>query len=348
MNLIAGFALTAGILHALIRDPLHLYAEIRSEKLAMLDQWRGRASSAVFGSSHVDNGVDPRAFDAVLRGTTGESTTLNLGISGGCQTEQETVARTFIDSLPEPVPNSPPRFVLLEITASANFTEEHLMHPRAINIYDLHTMELAWEFAGRDRIGWRRAIGRSGFALVAGLLHYTNVGMLSSKIFSPPLNSALIANETGDDRRGLTPNHMAPRDSREFTANQEILANGRTAQSKLGEILEGHLAMLQNLAEAARQKNVQFVYFVAPRLDNLEEYPEYPASIQGPLGPVLILNEGLPSVHPELYRADMWHDPSHLTESGAGIFSRLLADDLRLKLHLTAAGAVGGSDVAVR
>jgi hypothetical protein len=40
---------------------LHLYAEVRSEKLAMLANWRGRASSAAFGSSHVDNGFD-RAF----------------------------------------------------------------------------------------------------------------------------------------------------------------------------------------------------------------------------------------------------------------------------------------------
>jgi hypothetical protein len=342
-----GFILAAAGLHLCIRDPLHLYAEMRSEKLAMMDQWRGRASSAVFGSSHVDNGFDPRVFDQEMGGTAGASTTINLGVSGGCQTEQAAVVNAFIDSLPAPTPNSQSRYVLLEITASANFTEDHLFHPRAINIYDLHAMELALAFADRNRVGWQRAFGRSAFAFVAGLLHYNNVGMLSERIFSVPLNPQLVADETTDDRRGLTPNRLAPRGSREWIADQEILAVVHSPRPRAGEVVEGHFAMLRNLANKARQKHVQIVYFVAPRLDNLDTYPTYPDSIPGPLGPIFVLNEGLPNLHPDLYRTDMWHDPLHLTEAGAGLFSKLLADDLRSRVQLMMVSAAPGSELAI-
>jgi hypothetical protein len=337
--LTAGFALTAGILHLCIRNPLRLYAEIRSEKLAVMDQWRGRASSAAFGSSHVDNGFDPRVFDNVLHGTAAETTSLNLGISGGAQTEQEVVAKRFIESLPDPVPGSQARFVLLEITAGANFTNDHLFHPRAINIYDLPTIRLAMDYSNARKLGLKRAVGRSGFALLAGLLHYTNVGMLSSTIFSAPLNAELFASQTDDDRRGLTPNHPSSPQSVEYRIDQGIAATNRPPEARPAEILDGHHAMLQNLAAAARRKHVQLVYFVAPRLDDLISYPVLPASIPGPLGPVFILNEGQPALHPELFRADLWHDPGHLTEAGAALYSRLLAEDLKSKLHLTTVAA---------
>jgi hypothetical protein len=337
--LAAGFILTAGILHLCIRNPLRLYAEIRSEKLAVMDQWRGRAGSAAFGSSHVDNGFDPRAFDNALRGTAAETTSLNLGISGGAQTEQEVVAKRFIDSLPDPAQGSQARFVLLEITAGANFTNDHLFHPRAINIYDVPTMRLALDYANTKSLGLKRAVGRSGFAFLAGLLHYTNVGMLSSGIFSAPLNAQLFASETADDRRGLTPNEIAAPHSPEFLADQQILAVAGTPHSRPGEILDGHYALLQDLAASALRKHVQLVYFVAPRLDDLISYPVFPESIKGPLGPVFILNEGQPGLHPELFRAELWHDPGHMTEAGAALFSRLLAENLKSKLHLTAVNA---------
>src|ERR1700731_2928443 len=53
-----GFLVTAGVLHAAIGDPLRLHADVRSEKLEMLSEWRGTVFSAAFGTSHVHNGLD--------------------------------------------------------------------------------------------------------------------------------------------------------------------------------------------------------------------------------------------------------------------------------------------------
>lgn len=344
---VAGFGLAAAIIHLGIRDPLHLYAEIRSEKLAMLDQWSGRANTAAFGSSHVDNGFDPRVFDREM-GTKAGSISLNLGVSGGSQTEQAAVLDAFLKSLSLPEPDAPPRLALLEISASANFTNDHLFHPRAINIYDLRTVDLSLAFADHAHIGWWRAFGRAGFGLVAGLLHYCNLGMLSSQIFSPPMNASLFQAQTVDDRRGLTPNSTAPPDSKDFHAVQALLAAHHVARPVPGEIIGGHLELVRELAEEARRKHVRFVYFVAPRLDNLDSYTTYPAAIAGPLGPILLLNEGNPVLHPDLYRPEYWHDPMHLTAAGAALFTKILADDLRSKLLNTNFDVTAGRDRALR
>jgi hypothetical protein len=338
----------AGLLHLCIRDPLHLYAQVRSEKLALMDKWKGRASSAAFGSSHVDNGFDPRAFDQELSSTAAATTSLNLGISGGSQTEQAAVAAAFLESLPPAAPGSPSRFVLLELTAGANFTNDHLFHPRAINIYNIDAIRLALNDAGLTSVGWRRALGRSGFALAAGLLHYLNVGMLSSRIFPAPLNSALVFSETAFDRRGLTPNQAAPKLSPDALAVQNVLAQQHPSQATPGEVLDGHRVLLSDLADAARRKKVQLLYFVAPKLGNLLSYPIFPASAFDGSSSVPILNVARPEEHPELYRPELWHDPNHLTESGAAVFSRLLADELVKRLQLYGATRAPAIDPEVK
>jgi hypothetical protein len=237
---------------------------------------------------------------------------------------------------------------LLELTAGANFTNDHLFHPRAINIYNIDAIRLALNDAGLTSVGWRRALGRSGFALAAGLLHYLNVGMLSSRIFPAPLNCALVFSETAFDRRGLTPNQAAPKLSPDALAVQNILAQQHPSQATPGEVLDGHRVLLSDLADAARRKKVQLLYFVAPKLGNLLSYPIFPASAFDGSSSVPILNVARPEEHPELYRPELWHDPNHLTESGAAVFSRLLADELVKRLQLYGATRAPAIDPEVK
>ena len=50
----AGFVVVAGVVHLTVGDPLRLYADMRSEKLMVMDEWQGRAYSAAFGSSQIE------------------------------------------------------------------------------------------------------------------------------------------------------------------------------------------------------------------------------------------------------------------------------------------------------
>lgn len=336
-----GFAVMATSIHMCIQHPLRLYAEIRSEKLAVMQSWVGHATTAAFGSSHVDTGFDPRSFDEAMRGTQEQTVGLNLGISGGSQTEQIAVAKAFLASLPPFQNQDNARFVLLEITAGVNFTNGFLFHPRTINIYDLSAVRTSMDFSDR-RLGWRHALGRSGFAFVASALHYTNVGMLSSAIFQPALKQSLLIQQTAGGRRGLTVLDPLPSTSSESVSIQQLVNAKHAPQMQQPPLVKGYTTVLDELAPFARQKHVQLIYFVVPRLDNLVVYPQYPETVPGPDGLVPILNVASPILHPELYRAENWRDPAHLNEAGAALFSRLLAQELEKRM------SAAGDDHVIR
>jgi hypothetical protein len=326
-----GFILTAAVLHGLVRDPLRLHADIRSEKLLIMDAWQGRAVSSSFGSSHMHDGFDPRAFDAALQGTALATRSINEGVAGGSQSEQRTMALEFVRRLQWPPVRSDgqaPRacFVLLEITAGANFTNDHLVHPRAINIYDWRTAEFIAQLTDAS-MGWSRRLGRMGYAVAAAGLHYMNMGMVSSKIFPAPMDRVFFLNETEDDRRGLIVDEMTP--SVVDHVKEEFAKQPKVSRASMQAVLPGNIELLQELNNASAVRHVQFLYVVMPMLDDLREHPEYPETMAGPEGPEPILNLARPDVYPELYQPKYWHDEAHLNEAGAGVASRLLAEQIK-------------------
>jgi hypothetical protein len=316
----AGFCLSAAIIHLFLPPPIQLYAAMRSEKLILLAQWSGRATSAAFGSSHAHNGFDPRAFDHSLGGMPLPTTSLNLGVEGGSQSEQRIMAINFLSQLRPRANNS--CFLLLELNAGANLTYDHLVHPRAIDIYDWTTVR----FIGRLSplaLGAKRAAGRVLYALMASSLHYSNVGMLSNLIFAPPTDQQLIAEQTEDDRRGLLPPKL-PASSLEHV-RQQLASSARTMTPVSVSLLPGNYDLLSELHRLSPIRNVQIIYWVSPRIDNLQSYPVYPPelTVDGFTAP--IISASRPDLYPDLYRAQNWADESHLNEKGAAVMSRYLA-----------------------
>jgi hypothetical protein len=326
-----GFGLVAVVLHGLVRDPLSLHADIRSEKLQIMKEWQGKAVSGSFGSSHMHNGFDPRTFDAALQGTALATRSINAGVSGGSQSEQRVMALEFVRGLRWPPVSTngvAPQacFVLLEITAGANFTNDHLVHPRAINIYDWRTTGFIAELTDAS-MGWSRRLGRVGYAVAAAGLHYMNMGMVSSKIFPAPLDRDELWNETESDRRGLTVDEMTPA----IVSYMKALfaKQPKVSRAAMQTTLPGNVELLRELHDASSVRNVQFLYVVMPMVGDLTEHPVYPATIAGPEGPQPILNLAQPDVYPELYQAKYWHDGAHLNEAGAALASRLLAEQIK-------------------
>ena len=326
-----GFSLTAAVLHGLVRDSLWLHADIRSEKLLIMKEWQGKAVSGSFGSSHMHNGFDPRAFDAALQGTALATRSINEGVAGGSQSEQRAVALEFVRGLrwpPTRTDGAAPHacFVLLEITAGANFTNDHLVHPRAINIYDWRTARFVAQLTDAG-MGWWRRLGRVGYAVAAMGLHYMNVGMVSSKIFPAPVDHDGFLKETENDRRGMIVDEMTPAIVDYVAA--EFSKQPKVSRASMQAVLPGNIELLQELNNASMVRNVQFLYVVMPMVADLREHPVYPATIAGPEGPEPILNLARPDVYPELYQVQYWHDDAHLNEAGAGFASRLLAEQIK-------------------
>jgi hypothetical protein len=323
-----GFVATAAILHTTVGRSLRLYADMRSEKLLVMDEWQGKAVSAAFGSSHVHDGFDPRAFDAQLQGTPLATRSINGGVAGGSQAEQRAMALEFLRELRLPkVGEGSPRacFVLLEMTAGANFTNDHLVHPRAINVYDWHTLRFISELTDPS-MGLGRRLGRVAYAIAATALHYMNVGMVSNRIFRPPLDQGALKIETENDRRGLEMEDMTPMMVSQVA--EEFAQQSKVSEPVQEAVLPGNIDLLRELDAASPVRNVQMLYVVMPMVSDLSRHPVYPATMQGSHGMIPILNLAQPDKYPELYQVKYWHDSAHLDEAGAGLASRLIGEQI--------------------
>jgi hypothetical protein len=327
-SFLASFVITAGVVGLAIRDPLHLHADVRSEKLQIMQDWAGVATSAAFGSSHLHYGFDPRAFDRSFDLGGLPTHTVNLAVEGGSQSEQRVMALEYLKGLKAPAAGASPQacMILLELNAGANFTNEHLVHPRSINIYDWQTTRFISRLT-TPGMSLPRKAGRVGFAVAAMGLHYLNVGMLSDEIFAPPIDQTVFAYQTAEDRRGIK---ITPVRSFETAAMQKLIdgyPKGLTTSK--GEITGGLADLVSELDKASPVRNLSFAYVVMPRLDNLRSYETYPDEMDVSGHKVAILNLGRPDVFPQLYEAGLFSDDSHLNERGAALTSTLLAEQLR-------------------
>jgi hypothetical protein len=322
----AGFLAVAGAIHAAIRDPLRLHADIRSEKLAVMDAMRGKADSAAFGSSHVHNGFNPGAFDRALAGSPLETRSENLGVAGGSQSEQRAMALEFVRRLQPPSDGSRACFVLLELNAGANFTSDHLIHPRAIDIYDWRTARFVSHLV-EPTMSFEQRAGRTGYALAAMALHYANVGMLSNLIFAPPVDQAQLANETIDDRRGQDIGFYNP--AREAAMAKIIGAEPRQMKLEAASTTPGNSEVIAEIATESAVKGLAFAYIAMPKLSDLAQSYSYPDHIDADGIEVPIVNLARPDIYPQLYKAGLWHDGAHLNDIGAKLASAMIADELK-------------------
>ena len=321
-----GFLLVAAFLHICIRDPLHLHADMRSEKLAMFRLLRSQVSSAAFGSSHVHNGFDPRAFDRVLTDPPVQTRTVNLAIMGGSQSEQRSMALDFLRNLQAPQ-DKEACLVMLELTAGANLETGHLVHPRSINIYDWPTVRFVSHLSNSE-MGLKQHAGRTGFALIAAMLHYANVGMLSDKIFAPPVDPVTMDHDMGEDRRGLDVLAHRPQVDAYHTA---MIARERSLfELKAPELYGGNYELIDDLAASRPGINVSFVYFIYPKLSDLSGAYKFPDHMVTPGGRMVpIIDLARPDQFPSFYQPELWYDEAHLDGQGAARITKVFAQQLK-------------------
>lgn|GEM_PF-1707257 len=343
-----GFVVVAGVVHLGMRNPQYLHADMRSEKLAILKERSGTVCSASFGSSHVHNGFDPRAFDLTMAGSPEQTRTLNLAIAGGSQTEQRMTALEFLKHIQTPTQTGAtpkdqmaPRacILILELAAGANFTNDHLVHPRAINIYDWPTTKFVLQLTS-PQMGTKQRWGRVGYALAAMGLHYLNVGMLSSNIFPAPLDQQMLHDETTDDRRGLL---VLPKVAPGFERISKTIADApKQPTVTQGTIVPGNRELVEELEAASPVRTMRIAYVVMPKIADLAETIAYPDSVETANGPVPILNLARPDLYPQIYDAKLWYDEAHLNENGAQLATKLLAESLKNWYATHAAQTTGG------
>jgi hypothetical protein len=324
---VLGFITTATLLHQLLGDPLRLHADSRSEKVLVLDRNRSTANSAAFGASFVKFGFDPRTFDRSLNGLSLQTRTISLAIEGGTQGEQRAMALEFVQHLP-PTHSPDPCLVMLDVDAMANMTVDHLIHPRTINIYDLPTARFISHLT-EPSMSLSQRIRRPGLAYLAALVHYANTGMLSNRVFSPPIDQKAFASMTDGDRRGfdaLTTDN--PHDHSEVV--RQIGAWRGNAPLEARSLNQGNLELIAQLQAAAPTHHLSPVYLVMPRLSDLVTTPQYPDSVVVNGERIPIIDLAHPDLYPSIYQTQLWHDDIHVNEEGAQLVTALFAEQLKL------------------
>ena len=135
--------------------------------------------------------------------------------------------------------------MLLEMNAGANFANRHLVHPRAINIYDWRTVQFVAGMTDAS-MSWPRRLGRVGFAAIAAGLHYMNVGMVSSRIFPAPVDRDELLNDTENDKRGLTVNVMTP--DIVDRVKMEFAKQPKVGRAVMQTVMPGNIELLRRVA----------------------------------------------------------------------------------------------------
>ncbi len=323
------FVSVALLIQFFIPAPSHLPVDGRSERLELLKFWSKDANVGVFGTSRINESVDPRLLDAGLSKINNHLKSLNLSLYGGSQTEQRFLASAFLDMSAHT--GTKACLVILELNAGLNFPPENRFHPRAINLYDRETLDFVYHFSGEGLNLFRR-IGRMAFALLAGAAHYMNMGMISTIVFPPP---PLTLKEV--ERRGLV---VHPVSEPYEIQRVHALFERRPEHPQVGDfpLQPGHHHLVDWLNNRAVSNGItppKFIYVLTPTLADMETTQETPEYMTTSAGEVPIINMARPARFPELYQQKNWRNAGHLSEAGSKVFSHLLAQQITawLKAH---------------
>jgi hypothetical protein len=308
----------------MVGDPFELYAPYRSEKLHIMAADR-ESCSAAFGSSHVHNGFDPRAFDREVSAPGAPVHSLNLAIEGGSQGEQFLMAQRFLATR-QPTSTAARCLVILEANAGANFPENVLVHPRSINTYDAKVAAISADFASPE-LGFAKSLGRLAATGIGTSLHYLSTGMLASRLFPHELDADLLRRQTKFDRRGLLSETTT--DGRQADIMKLVRDKPPSPAHTKGLLTKGQSTLVGSLREGAHLPKIEFVLLVTPKLSDLSVTADYPACVRIGEQAVRVIDPAQPEKHPDLYLPQYWYDDAHLNEPGAAVFSALIADELR-------------------
>ena len=203
-----------------------------------------------------------------------------------------------------------------------DFTLQLASSPRSINIYDWEAEALAAGFRlPGDTLPLKVHIRATSY--LTTLEHAINLGMLSNRLFPPPLFANRLIEETAEDRRGFD---FEPFNAWGRNKVSTVFAERPPTPQVVSRNLEdGNLRLVNDVRLAARGSHPQLIWVVMPLLRDLTTTYLYPSTQHTSFGEVPILNLARPDLYPALYRPELWADDQHLTQQGAQLFTGYLA-----------------------
>lgn len=316
-GLFAGFAaLNVLVTKDLWHPPLPRFEEITSELEAVKDQ----VEVLFLGPSHMMTDIDPRVFDARMAALGRPLFSYNYSVESLMVSERDYLLERLREIRPKGL-----RYVLVK--------PDVWIHTTLVNTFSTRTRYFNRPATVRRYLELRLGSTKPFFtynlptSLViawGGLMHLSNVGVISDLILPPKSALTEPAGERHPERRGYLPlDDEKPKDSGDDSPYPVQPPSGPVRQLSAGELAE-----LARLFREIRELGAEPVVLIPPvGNDNLADTAETLAAMATTFPEVAVLSFHPSGQSPELYeKLGYWADRNHLSPAGATRFSTLLAD----------------------
>lgn len=303
----------------------------------------GNKYKAVFlGSSRINHGIDPAAFDKTYRKLSGKKMqSFNFGISGGSVGE---IYQTFLKVLDDD--NSNLEYIIIELASVSTslkkkFCRDNLHTNRNKYWLDFKTLRFSLNNLKGQKVGddiSARAKFRYGKNyLVNYIENIFNVGMYSTMLTymrkGYPGQKGIGPKRNGYNNINQLESAGAKRARKSFLKNKKQLVDKKKESVKYFEnrsssdkLNESYFGYIKDMIVKAQKRNIKLV-FLAPPLMAVDSHEEVFPIISA-LPTKNKINLANAKKYPAFYTAKNIWDGNHLNNNGAQLLSELLARKL--------------------
>lgn len=277
--------------------------------------------NAIFiGSSRTLGQVNPNLFDETVDTSLGIQS-FNLGVGGLFFPESETIFRDLLAKKPPKL-----RYVFFELAPAPAVLTENLHTTRHVYWYNLKNIDVLISNTLETAPGMASATKANIQHFVSLIERSFNIGMGLDvlRYLTNPYKGVDEKNLLGVNADGFSPFTMA--NTGLTKARQAFIDDPDLVEQFSKYILdqmasdtvlqETYAALIQDMIKAAEEQNVVLIFIVPPR---------YYSSLSRTLEPSRKIEITDPEQYPELYDVQVTWDVSHLNESGAVIYTQILA-----------------------
>ena len=294
-------------------------------KLAAFNSSDKAQNLLIFGSSHIDYGLNPLVLDETLAANNVKSKSFNLACEGMTVSE-----RRFLLSRALELSAVKPCYVLVEFELRATPLVSNLTASRTRYFSSLKYAPAAFNTKFYSERPFKQRVLPSGVIAIAAVLNQLNLGVLADIAFpNVNLNSSDKLRTCADfssvgwkDGKSRYGNRNLPLISKHIK-----IANSSTSSPR--RLTESEYFTIANDLRLITQAGCIPVVVFPPSCSGIDEDHSIRNAILTKNPEVIILDftvgsEGWPS----FTSSDMWFDTSHLSADGATVFSELVGSRL--------------------
>ena len=284
-------------------------------------------NTVFMGSSRILRQVDP----AIVDERTGTTQTYNLGTYGTFYPEIWYLTQHLLEELD----SGDLQYLVIEL-ASINYTIETNLHTvRGTYFVDDATLDFVERYVSESlALEQDREAALVDYP-IARWDQWLGAGVLSH--FSKPING-YDRNTLGEGRDGFAAFENPPKYLEDSLLEVEFKKMFNRRRNSIHSMLNKVIAskyppnsafaeVLLGLEAKAADKGITLFWVVPPLGLNLEFYSMYDT-----LGQDRVLSFIDREAYPRLFRASLWHDPTHLNAQGAELFSKQIGRELKERL----------------